>query len=105
MSWPGGPRTIPLDALHREPGATPQIETTLARDELILRIRVPTTPLGRASTYHKIRDVNPTPSRLPPLPWRCGWRAMSCTSAHRSAALPPGRGAHAMPSNRWSGDP
>jgi xanthine dehydrogenase YagS FAD-binding subunit len=24
--------------------------------ELILRIRVPMTPLGRASTYHKIRD-------------------------------------------------
>ena len=25
-------------------------------NELILRIRVPVTPLGRASTYHKIRD-------------------------------------------------
>jgi xanthine dehydrogenase YagS FAD-binding subunit len=42
--------------LHREPGATPHIETVLAPDELILRIRVPATPLGRASTYHKIRD-------------------------------------------------
>jgi xanthine dehydrogenase YagS FAD-binding subunit len=42
--------------LHREPGATPDIETVLEPNELILRIRVPTTPLGRASTYHKIRD-------------------------------------------------
>jgi len=28
----------------------------LAHDELILRIRVPVAPIGRASTYHKIRD-------------------------------------------------
>ncbi len=53
---PGGRRTIPLERLHREPGATPEVETSLAPDELILRIRVPATPLGRASTYHKIRD-------------------------------------------------
>ena len=53
---PNGPRSIPFDAFHREPGTTPAVETTLARDELILRIRVPKTPLGRASTYHKIRD-------------------------------------------------
>jgi xanthine dehydrogenase YagS FAD-binding subunit len=53
---PRGERTIPLEQLHREPGATPQIETRLEREELILRIRVPVTHLGRASTYHKIRD-------------------------------------------------
>ena len=53
---PGGRRTIPLERLHREPGATPEVETSLAPGELILRIRVPATPLGRASTYHKIRD-------------------------------------------------
>ena len=53
---PRGERTIALESLHREPGATPHIETTLAPDELIVRIRVPATPLGRASTYHKIRD-------------------------------------------------
>jgi len=51
-----GPRTIPLEQLHREPGTTPHLETVLTPDELILRIRVPVTPLGRASTYHKIRD-------------------------------------------------
>src|SRR6516162_6346654 len=53
---PKGERTIALEDLHREPGATPQIETALDSTELILRIRVPATPLGRASTYHKIRD-------------------------------------------------
>jgi xanthine dehydrogenase YagS FAD-binding subunit len=53
---PGGERTIPVEQFHREPGTTPHIETVLDRDELIVRIRVPTGPLGRASTYHKIRD-------------------------------------------------
>jgi xanthine dehydrogenase YagS FAD-binding subunit len=53
---PNGQRTIALDDLYREPGATPDIDTTLEFNELIVRIRVPRTPLGRASTYHKIRD-------------------------------------------------
>jgi xanthine dehydrogenase YagS FAD-binding subunit len=53
---PNGQRTITLEDLYREPGATPNLETTLEFNELILRIRVPRTPLGRASTYHKIRD-------------------------------------------------
>jgi xanthine dehydrogenase YagS FAD-binding subunit len=53
---PDGQRTIELEHLHREPGNTPHVETVLEPGELILRIRVPVTPLGRASTYHKIRD-------------------------------------------------
>jgi xanthine dehydrogenase YagS FAD-binding subunit len=53
---PRGERTLALEALHREPGTTPHLEHVLAPDELIVRIRVPVTPLGRASTYHKIRD-------------------------------------------------
>jgi xanthine dehydrogenase YagS FAD-binding subunit len=53
---PKGERTIALEELHREPGTTPHVETVLESSELILRIRVPVTPLGRASTYHKIRD-------------------------------------------------
>src|ERR1700716_3953657 len=53
---PGGRRTIELEHLHREPGNTPHLETVLEPGELILRIRVPVTPLGRASAYHKIRD-------------------------------------------------
>jgi len=53
---PGGERTVPLAALHVEPGADPTREHTLAPDELIVRIRVPATPAGRGSTYLKIRD-------------------------------------------------
>jgi xanthine dehydrogenase YagS FAD-binding subunit len=53
---PHGQRTLAVETLHREPGNTPDLETVLAPHELILRIRVPLTPLGRASTYHKIRD-------------------------------------------------
>ena len=53
---PDGERTIPLEYLHREPGTTPEIETVLEPGELILRIRVPVAPIGRGSTYHKIRD-------------------------------------------------
>jgi xanthine dehydrogenase YagS FAD-binding subunit len=51
-----GERTLRVEDLHREPGQTPDLETTLEHGELILRIRVPKSSLGRASTYHKIRD-------------------------------------------------
>ena len=53
---PRGERTIPVEHLHREPRDMPHVETVLDPHELIVRIRVPTTPLGRASTYLKIRD-------------------------------------------------
>jgi xanthine dehydrogenase YagS FAD-binding subunit len=51
-----GARSIPMAQLHRQPGDTPHIETSLAPDELIVRIRIPGTRLGKASTYQKIRD-------------------------------------------------
>lgn len=53
---PRGRRSLAVESLHREPGSTPQIEHALAADEIITRIRIPTTALGRASTYHKLRD-------------------------------------------------
>jgi xanthine dehydrogenase YagS FAD-binding subunit len=56
VAGPGGIRTITVEQLYREPGATPHIETVLAPGEFITRIRVPATRAGRASTYHKIRD-------------------------------------------------
>jgi xanthine dehydrogenase YagS FAD-binding subunit len=51
-----GARTLKVADLHHEPGQTPDRETELAPDELILRIRVPKSRLGKASTYLKIRD-------------------------------------------------
>ena len=51
-----GPRTIPLAALHRPPGTTPHIETTLAPGDLITGLSVPAGPWTRRSLYLKIRD-------------------------------------------------
>lgn len=56
VAGPDGERTVPLSGLHRAPGGTPHLEHTLAPGELIVRIRIPATPAGRASTYHKVRD-------------------------------------------------
>ena len=51
-----GARTLKVADLHREPGQTPNRETAMAPDELIVRIRVPKSRFGKASTYLKIRD-------------------------------------------------
>lgn len=53
---PRGRRTISIHDLHREPGTTPEVETVLASDELIVAVLVPSLAFGRSSTYHKIRD-------------------------------------------------
>lgn len=53
---PRGERSVPLADLHVEPGDDPAREHTLAADELIVRIRVPASAVGRGSTYLKIRD-------------------------------------------------
>ncbi|KAA3449640.1 FAD-binding molybdopterin dehydrogenase [Mesorhizobium sp. SARCC-RB16n] len=51
-----GPRKIPFASLHRLPGDTPNIETDLAADEVIVAIEVPLDPWSRRSRYLKIRD-------------------------------------------------
>lgn len=56
IDGPDGPRTIPFAELHRPPGDTPEVETTLAPGEIITAILVSADPVGRASTYHKVRD-------------------------------------------------
>jgi xanthine dehydrogenase YagS FAD-binding subunit len=53
---PRGERTMPVGDLHRLPGDTPHLETTLETDELITAIDVPATPAGRRSCYLKVRD-------------------------------------------------
>ena len=42
--------------LHRLPGDTPHLETTLEADELITAISMPATAAGRRSCYLKVRD-------------------------------------------------
>jgi CO/xanthine dehydrogenase FAD-binding subunit len=51
-----GPRTLPLEALHRLPGDTPDQETELQIGELITAIELPPLPMARRSTYRKVRD-------------------------------------------------
>jgi xanthine dehydrogenase YagS FAD-binding subunit len=56
LEGPAGRRVIPFEALHRPPGDTPHIETTLRRGELIAAFSVPAAPWTRRSLYLKIRD-------------------------------------------------
>jgi xanthine dehydrogenase YagS FAD-binding subunit len=51
----GGVRRIPMTELHRLPGDTPDIETNLARGELITAIELP-PPVTINSRYRKVRD-------------------------------------------------
>ena len=53
---PQGARTLPLEQLHRRPGDTPHLETTLQPGELITGLRVPAGPWTRRSLYLKVRD-------------------------------------------------
>ena len=52
----GAIRTMPIEDLHRLPGDTPHLETTLKPGALITGFRVPAGPWTRRSLYLKIRD-------------------------------------------------
>lgn len=51
-----GTRVMPFAKLHRAPGSTPQIETTLSQGELITAFHIPNLPWAKRSLYLKIRD-------------------------------------------------
>jgi xanthine dehydrogenase YagS FAD-binding subunit len=51
----GATRAIPIAELHRLPGDTPHIETTLMPGELITAVTLP-KPLGGTHVYRKVRD-------------------------------------------------
>jgi xanthine dehydrogenase YagS FAD-binding subunit len=51
----GQTRAIPIADFHRLPGATPNIETSLAPGELITAVTLP-KPLGGTHIYQKVRD-------------------------------------------------
>lgn len=51
----GTTRVIPIADLHRLPGNTPNIETTLVAHELITAVTLP-APLGGLHIYQKVRD-------------------------------------------------
>lgn len=51
-----GAREIPIAEFHRLPGDTPQIDTNLHRDELIVAVDLPATSFAKRSRYLKIRE-------------------------------------------------
>jgi xanthine dehydrogenase YagS FAD-binding subunit len=51
-----GVRSIPIGDFHRLPGETPDIDTTLAADELITAVVLPAEALAARSRYRKVRD-------------------------------------------------
>jgi xanthine dehydrogenase YagS FAD-binding subunit len=53
---PAGGRTIRLVDLHRLPGETPQRDTVLEPNELIVAVEVPPLAAAAHSTYRKVRE-------------------------------------------------
>ena len=56
VKGPNGRRRIPIADFHRLPGSTPEQDTTLAADELITSIDLPTSGFATHSHYLKVRD-------------------------------------------------
>jgi xanthine dehydrogenase YagS FAD-binding subunit len=56
VTGPGGDRSIPFAELHRLPGDTPQIDTTLAPGEIITAVDLPAKGFGEHHAYLKVRD-------------------------------------------------
>jgi xanthine dehydrogenase YagS FAD-binding subunit len=52
----GGERAIAMADFHTVPGDRPDLETTLAPDELIVRVTVPGSAFSKRSRYVKARD-------------------------------------------------
>jgi xanthine dehydrogenase YagS FAD-binding subunit len=51
-----GERTIAFSEFHRLPGSSPETDTNLRPDELILSIDLPSLPFAEHSAYVKVRD-------------------------------------------------
>ena len=56
VEGPRGARQIPITDFHRLPGDTPQTDTNLQPDELIVAVDLPSSGFARRSRYLKIRD-------------------------------------------------
>src|SRR2546421_7119372 len=56
VQGPKGEREIPIADFHRLPGSTPNVDTNLKEDELIIAVDLPATPFAARSHYLKMRD-------------------------------------------------
>jgi xanthine dehydrogenase YagS FAD-binding subunit len=53
---PDGERRIALEDFYRLPGDTPDLDTNLRPDEIIVRVDVPPMSPGAQTAYRKVRD-------------------------------------------------
>lgn len=51
-----GSREVPFNTLHRLPGETPHLETSLAAGEIIVSFHIPAGAYARRSLYRKVRN-------------------------------------------------
>jgi xanthine dehydrogenase YagS FAD-binding subunit len=56
VAGPGGERAIPMAVFHRLPGDRPEIDTTLAADEIVTAVDLPAPRFPRHFSYLKLRD-------------------------------------------------
>ncbi|RYC32736.1 xanthine dehydrogenase family protein subunit M [Lichenibacterium minor] len=56
VEGPSGERSIAFADFHRLPGDTPQVESTLKPDEIIVSVDLPAADYGPHHTYLKLRD-------------------------------------------------
>ncbi|WP_435174203.1 FAD binding domain-containing protein [Actinacidiphila sp. bgisy145] len=56
---PRGSRTVPLAAFYRLPGETPERDSVLEPDEIVIAVRVPPSPAAACSGYLKVRERAP----------------------------------------------
>ncbi len=56
VTGPQGDRAIPFADFHRLPGDTPQFDTTLAADEIVVAVELPPSGAAAHYTYLKLRD-------------------------------------------------
>src|SRR5213078_3869902 len=53
---PKAEREIPIAEFHRSPGNTPERDTNLGPDELVIAVDLPAMPFATHSHYLKVRD-------------------------------------------------
>ena len=56
VQGPQHERAIPFEQFHRLPGETPNVETNLQPNELIMAVDLPAIPFAQRSHYLKVRD-------------------------------------------------
>lgn len=56
LSATGATRKVPLHEFHLSPGSSPERETVLAAQELVVAVTVPASPRAERSCYLKVRD-------------------------------------------------